>query len=404
METHRPKALEICDKEISFTKNDIKGEIMNQAFYDLIYLCKCAVNGTIPSKSRLDQMNMEELYIAAKHHTLTGITAYVLESEGIQDDNFRTAKEKASRKNIFFDIERKKLFSFCEKNGIWYMPLKGSILKEMYPDFSMRQMADNDILFDAEYQSEIKKYFTDNGYSIIRYGKGNHDVYKKPPVLNFEMHTALFGHAHNQEWKKYYRDIKERLVKDTDNNYGYHFSDEDFYIYIITHEYKHYSKGGTGLRSLLDCYVYLQAKQDSMDWSYISAECEKLGTYDFEQQSRNLSQKVFGNSSAELSDEDKLMLEYYLNSGTYGTIEQDTQRKIEKFQRQTGSTSRLKYIWHRIFPPMYIYEAFYPFFYRHKFLLPVGWAYRLIKGVITCSKKVRSEIKYLYHSNDRIQK
>lgn len=378
---------------------------MNQTFYDLIYLCKCAVNGTIPSKSRLDQMNMEQLYTAAKFHTLTGITAYALESAGIQEDKFRTAKEKALRKNIFLDIERKKLFSFCEKNGIWYMPLKGSILKEMYPDFSMRQMADNDILFDVKYQSEIKKYFEDNGYSVISYNKGNHDVYEKPPVLNFEMHTSLFGQAHNQEWKEYYEDIKERLVKDSDNNYGYHFSDEDFYIYIITHECKHYTGSGTGLRSLLDHYVYLQVKQDSMDWAYISDECEKLGISDFEHQSRNLSQRVFRESSAELSDEDKLMLEHYLKSGTYGTLEQYTQQKIEKFQKQTGSTSRRKYIWQRIFPPMEIYEAFFPFFYRHKILLPVGWAYRLIRGVTARRKKVKSELLCLYrYDNNKMKR
>ena len=374
---------------------------MNQAFYDLIYLCKCAVNGTNPSKSRLDQMNMEQLYTAAKFHTLTGITAYALESAGIQEDKFRTAKEKASRKNILLDIERKKLSSFCENNGIWYMPLKGPILKEMYPDFSMRQMADNDILFDVKYQSEIKKYFEDNGYSVISYNKGNHDVYEKHPVLNFEMHTSLFGEAHNQEWKEYYKDIKEILVKDSDNNYGYHFSDEDFYIYIITHECKHYTGSGTGLRSLLDHYVYLQVKQDSMDWAYISDECEKLGISEFEEKSRNLSQRVFRESSAELSDEDKLMLEYYLKSGTYGTIEQYTKQKIEKFQKQTGSTSRCKYIWQRIFPPMEIYEASFPFFYRHKILLPVVWAYRLIRGVTAGRKCVKNELKCLYRSDKR---
>lgn len=378
---------------------------MNQAFYNLIYLCKCALNGTIPSKSRLDQINMEELYIVAKFHTLTGITAYALESAGIQDDKFRTEKDKASRKNIFLDIERKKLLSFCEKNGIWYMALKGSVLKEMYPDFSMRQMADNDILFDVRYKSEIKKYFTDNGYSVISYNKGYRDVYEKPPVLNFEMHTSLFGKIHNQEWKEYYGNIKKKLVKDSDNNYGYHFSDEDFYIYIITHEYKHYSNGGTGLRSLIDHYVYLQAKQNTMNWSYISDECKKLGISDFEKQSRNLSQKIFGNSCEELSDEDKLMLEYYLKSGTYGTIEQYSQKKIENFQKQTGSTSRLKYIRYRIFPPMEIYEDFFPFFYRHKILLPVAWAYRLIRGVTARRKKLKSELKYLHnYDNNKIKK
>ena len=34
---------------------------MNQTFYDLIYLCRCAVNGTVPSKDRTDQMDLEQL-------------------------------------------------------------------------------------------------------------------------------------------------------------------------------------------------------------------------------------------------------------------------------------------------------------------------------------------------------
>ncbi|MGN0647085.1 MAG: nucleotidyltransferase family protein [Oscillospiraceae bacterium] len=376
---------------------------MNQTFYDLIDLCKCAVNGTIPPKSRCDQMHMENLYTAAEYHSLTAIAAYALESAGVQEEQFCTAKAKASRKNIYLDIERAKLFSFCEQNGIWYMPLKGCILKEMYPDFSMRQMADNDILFDEKFRSAIRQYFIDHQYTVVSYLQVNHDAYEKPPVLNFEMHTALFGLVHNQEWAEYYKNIKDKLIKDKDNQYGYHFSDEDFYIYIIAHEYKHYIKGGTGLRSLLDCYVFLRAKQDAMDWSYISAECKKLGIADFEQQSRKLAQAVFGEGSAALSDADKQMLAYYLKSGTYGTMKQFAQGKIERFQKQTGSTSRLKYIWYRLFPPMEVYERYYPFFYQHKWLLPVGWGYRLIRGMVKKRQKVQGEMKYLYHTDDETQ-
>ena len=148
-----------------------------------------------------------------------------------------------------------------------------------------------------------------------------------------------------------------------------------------------------------------QAKQNNMDWAYISDECKKLGISDFEKQSRNLSQKVFGNSYSELSDEDKIMLEYYLKSGTYGTMEHLAQKKIEKFNEKTGSNSRLKYIWYRIFPPMEIYEDFFPFFYRHKILLPVGWAYRLIRGVTARRKKLKSELRYLHnYDNNKIKK
>lgn len=46
-----------------------------------------------------------------------------------------------------------------------------------------------------------------------------------------------------------------RLLGD---GYEKHFSREDFYIYLVAHEYKHYFLGGTSLRSLADTYIYLK--------------------------------------------------------------------------------------------------------------------------------------------------
>lgn len=378
---------------------------MSKEYYDLAYLCKCAVNSTIPSKSRLEKMDMEQVYNAAKRHSLTGIAAYSLESAGVQNELFRTAKAKSARKNILLDFERKKLFSFCEEKGIWYMPLKGCILKDMYPDFSMRQMADNDILFDPEHRAEIKEYFKADGYRVVKYNQSNHDIYEKPPILNFEMHTSLFGASHNKKWTKYYKGIKDKLIKDSDNNYGYHFSDEDFYIYIVAHEYKHYINGGTGIRSLLDRYIYLKAKQETMNWSYISDECRTLEIADFEQRSRELSQKVFGNRETELSDEEKTMFEYYLKSGTYGSLDQNIKHKMDELRKEKGSGSKigakLKYIRYRVFPPIEVYEECCPTLGRHKLLLPAAWAYRFVRGMITKRKKVHNELRSMFSPEDK---
>lgn len=154
------------------------------------------------------------------------------------------------------------------------MPLKGAILKELYPRQEMRQMADNDILFDAEYKAAVKDYFVREGYEVISYAKGNHDVYEKEPVYNFEMHTSLFGKAHNEVWAEYYKDIQSKLDK-RDHHFQYSFTDEDFYIYFIVHAFKHFDGCGTGIRYFVDSYVYQNAK--NLNWSYIEGELDKLG-------------------------------------------------------------------------------------------------------------------------------
>lgn len=367
---------------------------MKQYFYDMIYLCSCAADNKIPEKNRVEKMDLEKIYAVANYHTLTSITDYALEKAGIKDEKFYISKGKATRKNLLFDIERKKLFSFCEEKKIWYMPLKGCILKEYYPDFSMRQMADNDILFDADYQAEIKKYFENNGYKTVKYKKGNHDVYEKPPVLNFEMHTSLFGDSHDTKWKKYYENIKTKLEKDSNNSFGYHFSDEDFYIYMIVHEYKHYSNGGTGIRSLLDSYVFLKKKNDVLNFEYIEKECQKLVISDFEKQNRELSFKVFGENSENFSEDEKKMFERYIFSGTYGTLENAVNKKIEDFQKENKSSSKFKYVLNRIFPPMEFYKKYYPDVYRFKILIPAVWIYRIAKSLTR--KKTKKELEYLY--------
>ncbi len=105
----------------------------------------------------------------------------------------------------------------------------------------MRQMSDHDILFDAAHAEEVKAIMEGLGYTSKYFGSSNHDCYYKEPVYNFEMHRALFGRRHEVKLQDYYRNVKDRLIQDAGKNYGYHFSPEDFYIFMVAHEYKHYT-------------------------------------------------------------------------------------------------------------------------------------------------------------------
>jgi hypothetical protein len=300
------------------------------------------------------------------------------------------------------DAERGQLLSWMDDHQIWYMPLKGSILKNLYPKTGMRQMADNDILFDANHQYDVRDYMVAHGYDVISVAKGNHDVYEKAPVYNFEMHTALFGILHNPSWRSYYANVRERLQKDEGNACGYHFSDEDFYVYFLAHMAKHYQGGGTGVRSLMDIYVYNWKKGDSLDRDYIRQETDKLELSRFEQQCRGLSEKLFGQpenfEAVTLSDEEKEIFAYVYGSGTYGTLENRVRNELGKLQPEGGKPtlrSKLTYCRGRFFPSIEFMEHKYPIVIKCKLLLPLAYVWRMISRGIVNHKKLQSEMKNL---------
>ena len=129
------------------TKHDYK-----QHAYYLIYLIRCALHNRKPAKAKLDKMDLSSVFAVAKEQSLTAMAAYALQSAGICDSRFTEAKDKAIRSAMLYYIERQNIFCEFEKAGIWYMPLKGIILKDYYPKTTMREMCDNDILFDSNRQ------------------------------------------------------------------------------------------------------------------------------------------------------------------------------------------------------------------------------------------------------------
>ena len=366
-------------------------EEYRKAIDEVIYLSGCAVNGKAPDKERVASINLEHLYKAAYKHNLCAIVGYALESAGVFDHAFIQAKAKAIRKVTVMEIDKELLFERFEKEGIWYLPLKGTVIKDLYPSIGLRQMADFDILYDRVYQGKVKEIFSELGFACEHYGKGNHDVYFKNPVSNFEMHTALFGSNHKKEIYEYYRDVKRLMQKDDNNKYGYHLSTNDFYVYITAHEYKHYSGGGTGLRSLLDTYIIWKTLGDELDTEYIRTETNKLGITDFEQRNKQLAIDLF--SRKDLSDEEQEMLDYIVYSGTYGNINHAVDNKVQKYGG--GKKGKRKYIMSRLFLPMDEIKAYHPFFYRHKVLLPCLFFYRLGRAVTVSRKKTKAQLRII---------
>ncbi len=358
-------------------------------FLDLIYLAGCAVNEIQPDRKRIGTMDIDAVLHEADRHMLGAAAAFALESAGFHDARTSFVIASAMRKAAVFDRERKIILDKLEEAGVWYLPLKGIVIKDLYPKFGMREMCDNDILYDKERRADVKKIMLGLGFSEGEEGSGIHDMYVKPPFLNFEMHWALFTRSLDPAVADYYENVESCLIKDNNGGYGRHFSPEDLYIFVIVHAYKHYSLAGTGLRTLLD--IYLLLKKTAPDLSAVSSELEKIGLADFEKRARMLASGLF--SGSELTDDAGQMLEYIMDSGAYGTIENRVGNFIQK--SGGGKTGKRRYIWNRLFPSMEQIKEGNSFFYRHKFLLPLLLPYRIGRGVLKRRKRLLAELRTL---------
>ena len=357
---------------------------------DMLYLSLCALNDTTPDKNLVEAIDLDSLFVSCENHKITALVSYALEKVVELPRCFAEAKGKAIRKNMLFDAQRQTILSFFEKNGIRYLPLKGIVLQEYYPKPGMRQMSDNDIFYDVNYRDKLYGFMISLGFKCTQ-KSDNHDVYEKQPIYNFEFHHALFLKETSQKLCGYYSDIYSRMIKDDDNLCGYHLSVEDFYIYLIAHEYKHYNRSGVGVRSLFDIVVMLKKYESVIDWEYISIETKKAGLDVFEKNQRNLCKKLMLSNNADISEAEAEFIRELLSGGVHGDFCTQIQNKL----KADAKGSKLKYIFSRLFPPMHYYKRFYPFFYKHKYLVPVCFLYRIFMAMFVRNKTVKAELDVL---------
>lgn len=389
-----------------------QAKLWETAAWDMLYLVQCSINGLVPDLDRVTKMDLAKVYARSVSQSLEAMTYMALESlmkahpaEKITDETqvlgkWKEAKNKAIRKTILMDAARTELFAYLEEKGIWHVALKGAVLCHMYPEYGMRQMSDNDILFDPAFRQEVHDWFVERGYEVISFGKCYHDVYRKKPIYNFEMHVSLFSEGFHPRFLQYYLEFQDRLILVPGKQFEYTISDEDFYLYILTHEYKHFSSNGIGLRFLTDLFVYLQAKKD-LNWEYLHAELEKIGLSGFERTMQELSEKAFHmqKNAAGLTKREKRMLGSLVFSNTYGSRSSfwySYIKQAQKMGKKVSLKSKARYLMSRLFPDRLYMELwcqeYEPYIAQHQWLMPVAPIWRIVKRSVEKRKQVKEEL------------
>lgn len=371
-------------------------EIKQNVSEYFIKLIRSTIKDEIPSEKPEDIEWRDVLNLAAYHKVDEMVFCAVEKLRNKPDqmilDKMYAQHEKNQLVNTIQLAEAEMILNEITVKGIDILPLKGYVLKSLYPDSNYRQMGDLDYLLEEENLSKAGQILQELGYTADDVGlEDSHDVYTKKPYLEVELHRRLLPPTEENHW--YTDNIWERLHRNKENQHIMEMNWEDFYLYHLLHFEKHYSMDGCGIRSVIDQYYLMKCLEDRLDWDYINEMLPKMNYVEFESMSRGLAMAWF--DDGEMKKEWEGPAEFIINSGAFGTFEQYQKWVMERYKREEGINTKAGFFFRRMFMERERMEFSYPILKKHGWMLPFLWIHRLFKAVIFRRGRVRRELKSL---------
>lgn len=361
----------------------------------IINIIKAALSG---EKQVLpEDFNLNNAFSIAKRHSISPIFYYGAINCGIDNSDpmmqqlfMETCMNVASSERQMHEI--KNLFMQFENEDIDYLPLKGTIIKSLYPKPEMRVMVDADILIKTEQYDKIKPLVEKMGYTEIAESLCEL-IWDKKGVLHLELHKAITP-PNVEDFYEYFGNGWSKAKSVENNKNRFELSLEDHFIFIFTHFARHYRSGGIGIKHMTDIWVYKNAYQD-MDYSYIEAELKKLNLYDFYVNILDTLNVWFSNKKGDSKTD--FITEVIFDNGVFGKRCNELLSEAVKNSKKTRNLKEAKFkkIFWMIFLPYNLMCLKYPFLKKLPFLLPIMWIMRGITSLFYRKDKIMDNLEQL---------
>lgn len=361
----------------------------NQILFSLL---RSAVYGTRLAEEeqeiRLSGELIKELLKTASSHDIDHLIVYALKQNGLIPKEYAGIERsifKAAYRYEQLKYEYDELCQTLEAAHIPFLPLKGSVLRDYYPEPWMRTSCDIDVLVHEETLERVTDLLVnENGYKYE--GKGSHDVSLfSPGGVHIELHYSLVEDGIAKESSSVLNTVWDTVAVKEGYSYWYEMPDDMFYFYHIAHMAKHFENGGCGIRPFIDLWILDNLK--GADLKKRDDLLEKGGLLVFAKAARKLSRIWF--EDEERDTVSTQMENYILTGGVYGT----TTNRITVQQQKKGG--KIKYALSRIWIPYDAIKFHYPILQKHPWLMPFMQIRRWFK-LVFCGHAKRSlnELKY----------
>ena len=191
-----------------------------------------------------------------------------------------------------------------EENGIRYLPLKGAVMKGLYPQSYQRPVSDYDVLLDERDISRVESLLSEKyGYKVHSESPMHDCLINESHLATVELHRLLWGRSEtpifDDPWSRAFPVEDERSKK----KFKYCFTPEDFYLHIVLHLARHWLYYGATVRMFVDVWLLNQKYGDRFDRSSFDETFRNNGVLDFVQNVERACRVWFGDDESDETTE-----------------------------------------------------------------------------------------------------
>lgn len=360
---------------------------MNSAIRDELFALVrlgMGLNTPLPDVTSED---CKEILQIAKRHSILPVVHQGLKISRAPDEFFKEA-DNALAKAVFQVLQQedamKRVGNALDSAGIPYIPLKGLILRKLYPRPDMRTSSDIDVLVrEEELEHAVREIEQHAGFKAIKHNY--HDVSMIDSRVHLELHFSIKENMEN---------IDALLMKawgyvlPSQNSCRKEFTSEFQLFHVIAHMSYHMVHGGLGIRPFLD--LWLLRNKSEYDEKTLRGMCEECNILKFYEKSCSLVNSWM--SGVQVDASLKQFEEFCLNGGVFGSSETVMASK----QRTKRGIS---YLWGRVFMSREKLETEYPELKQKPYLLPSRqikrWSRLLSKEKRTQARQELKDVREL---------
>lgn len=346
---------------------------------DLLFsLLSCQLNGQAAAEDikTAAKEKIRELYSLAAPQGLGPLLGQTLSDQKILGDDSLSQQIRSKIMHTFAvqtqqEVAYAQICACLEKHKVCYVPLKGAVIRQYYPQSWMRTSCDVDILVkETELDTAAAALKEELGYTQPA-DREYHDIALfSPKGVILELHFSL--KEDNEKLDSVLSQVWDYVEPDTNGPGKRELNKEFFVFHIIAHCAYHFMSSGCGAKPLLD--LWLLRHRMGYSEEKVKALCRDAGLEVFYENILNLAECWFAGKEKDASLE---RLEAYIIGAGFGGSEENAAAAAVL---KKGSKGR--YILSRIFLPYDVLKEYYPVLNSHRWLMPVYQVRRWFAGLM----------------------